>query len=99
MTKDVCSNSAVPRNAASHTVQRWFSARHTCSKVTSGFFPPEPLGLAGHEGHGYQAQHHVTHQPHVVAPFVMPKADLAFAHADAVLHVPAPKGHTQQAPQ
>ncbi len=68
MTSDVWTNLDVPRRFASHTAHRWFNARHTCSSVTSGFFPPQPIRLAGHEAQHHQTQHQVTHHPRVVAP-------------------------------
>ena len=79
MTSDVWTNSDVPRRFASHTAHRWFNARHTCSSVTSGFFPPQPIRLAGHEAQHHQAQHQVTHHPRVVAALEVVEADLLLA--------------------
>src|SRR3954468_11092933 len=89
----------VPRSFSSHSSQMLFNAWHTCSSVTSGFSPPEPLRLAGGEGHGHQAQHQVTHQRHVTASLEIAEADLALAETEAVLHLVAAEGHPQQPTQ
>jgi hypothetical protein len=95
MTSAVCTNSDVPRWFASQTPQRWFKARHTCSRVMSGFFPPEPIGLLGHEAHHQQAQDQVPHQGPVVAALEVAKADLRLADPEGVLHVPPPERHPE----
>src|SRR4051794_32569799 len=96
MTSPMYCSRLVPRSASSQATHCWFNAWHTCSTVTSGFFPPQPLGLAGSEGQGHQTQRQVPHQPHVVAPLEIPEADLALADAEAVLHVPSAEPHAQQ---
>src|SRR2546421_8568684 len=96
MTSAVCTKSDVPRWFLSHTAQRWFSARHTCSSVISGFFPPQPIRPLGHEAQDQQTQEQMPDQPHVVPPLEMPKADFRLADAEAVFHVPAAEGHAQQ---
>src|SRR5713226_1823699 len=98
MLSDVCCKRLVPRRPSSQATHCWFNAWHTCSSVTSGFFPPQSLRLAGCERQRYQAQRQVTHQRHVVAPLEIAEADLALAGADAMLHVPASEGHAQQPP-
>ena len=85
MTSEVCLNWVVPLWLASAALQRWFNARHTCSRVISGFFPPESLRVQSHERHHQHAQQQVPHQPAVVPPLVVPKADLALGYPDAVL--------------
>src|SRR6188474_2789372 len=96
MTSLVCTIADVPRWFASQTPQRWFRARHTCSKVISGFFPPQPFGLLGDEAQDQQTQNQMSQQGHVAPPLEMPPADFRFADAEAVLHMPAAKGHPQE---
>src|SRR6516164_66578 len=96
MTSTVHCNRVVPRVTASHSEQLVFRARHTCSSVISGFFPPHPLGLIGHEGHGHQAEHQVAEETDIVATLIMAKPDFAFANPKHVFDVPTPKGHTQE---
>src|SRR5271165_6599221 len=99
MSTDLYVSRLVPRSASSQSTHCWFNASHTCSIVTSGFFPPQPLRLAGYKGQRYQAQRQVTHQRHIVPPLEVTKTDLTLAHAEVVLHVPAAESHTQQAQQ
>src|SRR3954454_17452905 len=99
MTADVYCNRLVPRSASSHAAHTTSSPRHTCSAVTSGFFPPQPARLAGHEGQRYTTQHQVTHQGHIILALEMAEADLPLAQPETVLHVPTCEGHTQQPPQ
>ena len=82
MTAAVCLNSEVPRRLASHTPQRWFNARHTCSSVTSGFFPPQPLGLRRDKGQRQLAQRQVPQQRLIVLSLKVPKAQLTLAPAE-----------------
>jgi len=99
MTFDVYCKRLVPRSRSSHVAHTAFRPRHTCSAVTSGFFPPQPARLPGHERQRYTAQHQVPQQRRVVPPLEVAEAELALAQADAVLHIPAPESHAQQAPQ
>src|SRR6516225_5904517 len=96
MTSAVPTSRGVPRVVSSHAEQLVFRARHTCSSVISGFFPPQLLGLIGHEGHGHQAENQVAEQTDVMATLVMGKPDFAFANSEHVFDVPTPKGHTQE---
>ena len=96
MTSLVCTKSDVPRWFASQTPQRWFKARHTCSSVISGFFPPQPIRLLGHKPQHQQTENQVPHQGHVVPPFEMPEADLRLADPKGMLHVPAAESDPQQ---
>src|ERR1700694_4112493 len=96
MTSAVNTTSVVPRRFSCQVRQRWFSARHTCSIVISGFFPPEPIRVFGNKSHHHQAQDHVPHQRHITASLEVTKADLSLGHAKRVFHVPARERHTQQ---
>src|ERR1700676_4167515 len=73
-----------------------FNALQTCSIVTSGFSPPQPLRVAGYEGQHQQAQRLVPHQGGVVPPLIVREAKLTLAHTEGVLHVPPPEGHPHQ---
>src|SRR6266481_4068724 len=99
MTSSVYCNRVVPRNASSQSTHCWFNAWHTCSSVTSAFFPPQPGCLTGGKGQRHQTQDHVPHQRHVMPPLEVAEADLPLAGAEAVLHVPATEPHTQHSPQ
>src|SRR5919109_3570370 len=99
MTADLYSSWVVPRHASSQSPHCWFSASHTCSIVTSGFSPPQPLRLVGDEGQGHQAQRQVAHQCPIVPPLEVTEANLALAHPEVVFHVPAAEAHLQQPPQ
>src|SRR5262245_28575700 len=94
MTADVYSTAVVARSAASHPAHTRLRARHTCSAVTSGFFPPKPLRLAGHERQRHAAQRQVTHQRHVTPPLEVPESQLRLAQPYAVLHVPTAEHRT-----
>src|SRR6516225_1955455 len=98
MTVDLYCRRVVPRNASSQSAHSWFNASHTCSIVTSGFFPPQPLRLASDKGQRQQAQRQVPHQGCIVAALEVTKTDLALADPDGVLDVPAAEGHPQQPP-
>src|SRR4051812_37151982 len=99
MTNDLYASLVVPRNASSQSTHCWFSASHTCSIVTSGFFPPQPLRLAGDKGQRHQTQRQVTQQRHIVPALEVTKTEFAFTHSEIVLHIPAAKGHLQQPSQ
>ena len=64
--------------------------------VTSGFFPPEPIGLLGGEQQHQLAQAHVSDQPLVTASFEMAKADLGLGQAKDVLDSPPGEGDFHQ---
>src|SRR5438067_5936750 len=96
MVADVNSSRVVPRVVSSQAQQLVFKARQTCSSVTSGFFPPKPLGLVGYEGHRQHAEDQMPQEAAVVAALVMAEAELAFAHAENMFHVPTPERHPQQ---
>src|ERR1700722_14166797 len=99
MTSESFCNRGVPRKASSHAEHCWFSARHTCSIVTSGFFPPQPVCLTSHECQCHTAQHHVPHQRHIVPALKVSETELTFAHPETVFHVPATEADTQQTSQ
>src|SRR5215213_5198379 len=95
MTLLMWRTSATPlrrRNTAAH---RWFNARHTCSAVTSGFFPPQPLRVGGDEAEDDQGQGQVSHQPGVVPPLVIHQPGLLLPEAEGIFHRPAPERHGQ----
>lgn len=89
MTSAVCTKSDVPRWFLSHTAQRWFSARHTCSSVISGFFPPQPIRPLGDEAKHQQTQEQMPDQPYVVPSLEVPETDLGLADAEGVFDGPA----------
>src|SRR2546423_5706636 len=96
MTPNSYASSLLPRNRRSQRRLTTRSARHTCSRVSSGFFPPEPLRLLGDEPHRYQAQAQVPPQGRVVPPFEVREAQLRLGHPKTVFHVPAPEADTDQ---
>src|SRR5216684_3143038 len=96
MTAEVYTSRVLPRIRSSHAQQLVFSARQTCSSVTSGFFPPQPLRLAGNKNHGQQAQNQVPQQADIMAAFIMSKAQLALANPNRMLDIPPPEGHAEQ---
>src|SRR5262249_35352400 len=93
MTPEVYATAVVARNAASHPMHTRLRPRHTCSAVTSGFFPPQPLRAPSHERQRQAAQRQVTHQRHVTAPLEVPEPQLRLAQPYAVLHVPPAEHH------
>ena len=96
MTSLRCRTSGTRRRRRNTAAQRWFKARHTCSAVTCGFFPPQPLGLRGHKTQHHQRQDQVPHQPRVVPPFIVHQARLLLGQTETVFHTPAAKRHRQK---
>src|SRR3989440_8898567 len=96
MTPSSYASSLFPRNRRSQRRLTTRSARHTCSRVSSGFSPPQPLRPLGDESHRYQAQAQVPHQRRVVPPLEVREAQLRLGHPKAVLHLPAPEADTNQ---
>src|SRR5260370_1669610 len=99
MLAAVHGNRVVPRWRSSHAKQLVFRARHTCSRVTSGFFPPQALRLVSYESHRHQAQDQVSLQTDVMAALIVAKADLAFANPKRMLDIPTPQRHTPEVHQ
>src|SRR5438270_2090227 len=95
MTSLVCRTSGTPRRRRNTTAHLWFSARHTCSAVTCGFSPPQPLGVRGHEPQHDQRQDQVPPQPRVVPPLVVHQAGLLLPEAERLLHRRPAEGHRQ----
>src|SRR6516165_2593395 len=95
MMSEVFCSRVVCRSASSHAALTQFSARQTCSVVTSAFFPPQLGRPTGCERQRDQAQLQVPHQPHVTAALEMTQTDFTLAGAQAVLHVPTRKTDTQ----
>ena len=62
--------SPVPRLRRSSVAHLAFSARHTCSLVTSGVSPPKPVCVDADEPHQHQHQDHVPYQSRVQPPLV-----------------------------
>src|SRR6202162_1389585 len=96
MVARLYSRRLVPRRRSCHSSLSRFNALHTCSIVTSGFFPPQPPRVAGYEGQHQQAQRLLPHERRVVPPLIVREAQLALAHAEGVLHIPAAEGHAHQ---
>src|SRR3984957_19676323 len=96
MTSPVNTNSVVSRRFSCHIRQRWFNARHTCSRVISGFSPPEPIRVFGDKSHHYQAQDHVPHQRHIAAALEVTKTNFGLRYPKRMFDVPTTKRHTQQ---
>jgi hypothetical protein len=88
MTAAVCTNAEVRRRFASPTAQRCFSARHTCSSVISGFFPPQPFRVVGDEGQRQQTQQQVPHQCCITPAFKVREPDFRLAHPKRMLDGP-----------
>src|SRR5262249_14136490 len=76
----------VPRCRPSQSRHNSRNARHTCSAVSSAFFPPQPLRVTRHEPQRRQAQAQVPQQRRVVAPLEVREPQLRLAHPQAVLH-------------
>src|SRR5215207_5663377 len=95
MTSLACRTSGTPRRRRNTTAHRWFSARHTCSAVTDGFFPPQPLRLGGDEPEDDEGQGQVPDQPGVIPPLVVQQPGLLLPEAEGVLHRPPPEGDGQ----
>src|SRR3954471_1627605 len=95
MTSLVCLTSGTPRRRRNTAAHRWFSARHTCSAVTSGFFPPQPLRVGGDEPQDDQGERQVSGQPGVVPPLVVHEPGLLLPEPEGVLHRPPAEGHGQ----
>src|SRR5437763_16520161 len=96
MTIDLYATSLLCRSRSSHSRNTTLSPAHTCSAVTSGFFPPQPSCLLGHETHHEQAQSQVSHQGRVVLPLEVLQPYLLLAQPNRVLHVPAAEAHSDQ---
>ena len=99
MTALVWLISELPRRRRNTAAHRWFSARHTCSAVTRGFFPPQPLRVRRHEPQHHQGQDQVPHQPRVVPPLVVQQPRLLLAQPERVLHHPAAERGGQEVSQ
>ena len=96
MTDAVCSIRDDLQRRCCHWSQIVFSALAVCSIVTSGFFPPEPSCLFGHEGHHELAEDHVSQQSLVTSSLEVREADLALGHSKDMLHAPAGERHPQK---
>src|SRR5579884_2896668 len=96
MVARLCWRGVVPRWLSSHSRLSRFKALQICSIVSSGFFPPEPLGVPGDETQHQQAQRLVPHQRRVVPPLVVREAEFALAHPEGVFHIPAAESDPQQ---
>lgn len=95
MTSPVCCASGTPRRRRSIAPHRRFSARHTCSAVTAGFFPPQPLGVHRHEPEHHQGQEQVPEQPGVVPALVVHQPGLLFPEPEGVLDRGPAERHRQ----
>ena len=76
-----------------------FKARAVCSIVTSGFFPPQPIGLLGGEQQNQLAEGHVSHQPLIAAPLEVSEADLGLCQTKHVLDPRPSEGDFHQCQQ
>src|SRR5688572_8110953 len=85
MTDATCSTRDCPDLRSSQQRHSVFNARAVCSMVTSGFSPPQPVGLLGGEQQHQLAQGHVPHQPPVVSALEVGEADLRLGQAEHVL--------------
>src|SRR4051812_48995262 len=99
MTADVYPNRVVPRSASSQAAHPTFRPRHTCSAVTSGFFPPQPARLTGYEGQRHAAQRRVTHRGNIAPPLEGANPPPPLPQADGVFSFPTGEAHAQQPPQ
>src|SRR5215218_1620361 len=93
MTVLACRTSGTPRRRRNTAAHRWFNARHTCSAVTSGFFPPQPLRVRRHEPQYHRRQDQVPQEPGVVPTLVVHQPGLLLAQAERVLHRRPAEGH------
>src|SRR5437868_8197401 len=98
MTEATCSRSEDLRRRSCQSRQTVFKARAVCSIVSaiSGFFPPKPGGLLGHEQHHRLAEDHVPQQPPPTPALEVGEAHLALSQPESVLDVPAAERHLQQ---
>src|SRR4051812_5957158 len=99
MTSLLCRTSGTPRRRRNTAAHRWFSARHTCSAVTWGFFPPQSLRVGGDESQNHQSQRQVPQQPGVVTPLVVHQPGFLFAESERMLHGPTAEGDGQHPTQ
>src|SRR5215210_5429223 len=95
MTSLVCFTSGTPRRRRNTAAHLWFNAWHTCSAVTSGFFPPQPLRVGGDESEDNQSQRQMPQQPRIVPTLVVHQARLLLPQPEGVFHRPPAKGHGQ----
>src|SRR3954469_16781126 len=95
MTALVCRTSGTPRRRRNTAPHRWFNARHTCSAVTPGFFPPQPLRPGGHEPADDEREWQVPHQPGVAPALVVHQPGLLLAQPEGVFHRPPAEGDGQ----
>lgn len=72
----------MPRRLRNRTAQRWFNARHTCSAVTSGFFPPQPLRMEGDKSQDDQRQRQMADQSDIVPAFEVHQPGFLFPQAE-----------------
>src|SRR5215210_7978583 len=96
MTEATYSRSGDLRRRSCQRRQTVFRARAVCSIVNSGFFPPEPGGLLGHEQHHRLAEDQVPQQSLPAPSLEVAEADFALDQAERVLDAPAAEGHLQQ---
>src|SRR5439155_1743766 len=89
MTSSSYSSSLLPRCRRSQRRLTTLSARHTCSRVSSGFFFPQPIRVLGDEPHCYQAQAQVSQQRCVVPSLEIQEAQIRLGQAETVLDLPA----------
>src|SRR3954470_3325796 len=92
MTSLLCRIAGTPRRRRNTAPHRWFNARHTCSAVTWGFFPPQPLRAGGDESQNHQRRRHVPQQPRVVTPLVVHQPGFRLAEPERMLHHPTAEG-------
>jgi hypothetical protein len=86
----------MPRRRRKTIAQRWFKARHTCSAVTCGFFPPEPLRLSSHKTQHHQRQYQMPYQPRVIPTLIIHQPRLLLAQTKSLFYRKSPEGHRQQ---
>lgn len=71
------------------------AASRTWLKVTAGFFPPQPLGLAGQEQMANDRDVPVAHQSLILANLEMREAQLAFLILQSAFDRPACESNVQ----
>src|SRR5580698_2312743 len=71
------------------------AASRTWQSVMAGFFPPEPLGLAGQEQMTDQRDREVPHQSLILADFEMGEAQLALLVLQGAFDGPTREGNVQ----